>query len=320
MKRSSSGLHALIAIDKPLGMTSHDIVYKLRRALHERRIGHAGTLDPDASGVLVVGVGQGTRLMGLLSAESKRYQAGICFGTQTSTDDAAGEVIATAQVPERLSDACFATQVMAQLVGEHEQVPPAYSAISINGMRAYDLARSGKKVELAARHITIHEASLVGIRSTQPLIWDVDILASKGTYIRSIARDVGLSLGTVAHICSLRRTQSGSVSIDSCAQLEDIQSLQELTEEVRKAALQQSWLNPLIALGYPVRTLQDAEMEDVRCGRKIWLGSSLQNERIAEHQHVSLLYNNKLVGVWERRGTKLVCVANFPDGIEGVQL
>ena len=320
MKRSSSGLHALLAIDKPVGMTSHDVVNKLRRALHERRIGHAGTLDSDACGVLVVGVGQGTRLMGLLSAERKRYQARICFGSQTSTDDAAGKVIATAQVPEQLYDPDFAAHTIFDLVGEHQQVPPAYSAISVNGKRAYDLARSGKTVELAARTIHIYEASLIGISSVQPLIWDVDILASKGTYIRSIARDVGQQLGTAAHICGLRRIQSGRISMDACTQLAQLQSLETRTEAERKAALEALWLNPLAALGYYVRSLDDTQMEAVRCGRKLWLTPQEYSLLPVDHQRASLVYNNKLVGVWERVGKHLVCVANFPDGIEGVRL
>ncbi|WP_028264184.1 tRNA pseudouridine(55) synthase TruB [Atopobium fossor] len=319
MKRSSSGLHALLAIDKPLGMTSHDVVGKLRRALHERRIGHAGTLDPEACGVLVVGIGQGTRLMGMLTAESKRYRARICFGTQTTTDDATGDIVATASIPQQLFDKSFAQQALSSLVGEQEQVPPVYSAISINGKRAYDLARKGNTVELPPRHITIHEASLVSVSSTDPLIWDVDIHASKGTYIRSIARDLGLKLGTVAHICGLCRTQSGSISIDACTALEQIQALQDLPEEERKTVLQKSWIDPICALGHPVRELSDAEMEDVRCGRKLWLGSDLQQLLTADHQRASLLYIGKLVGVWERIGKKLVCVANFPDGIDGVR-
>ena len=145
MRRSASGINCLIAVDKPLGLSSHDVVNRVRRILGERRVGHAGTLDPAASGVLVLGVGQAARLLGMLTLDDKRYDARIAFGAQTSTDDAEGEVIRTASVPERLGDQAVAQVVFSSLVGPCDQTPPAYSAISIDGKRAYDRARGERK-------------------------------------------------------------------------------------------------------------------------------------------------------------------------------
>ena len=148
MRRGTSGINAVIAVDKPLGMTSHDVVNRVRRALGERRVGHAGTLDPDASGVMVVGIGQGTRLMGLMTADDKRYDALVEFGSETNTDDAEGEVTREALVPDRLAQPEVAQVVVASLVGEVDQVPPAFSAISVNGVRSYQRARDGEDFEL----------------------------------------------------------------------------------------------------------------------------------------------------------------------------
>lgn len=302
-------------------MTSHDVVNKLRRALHERRIGHAGTLDPDASGVLVCGVGAATRLLGMLSADDKTYEARIVFGAQTTTDDAAGEVIQTKPVPAAATQADFASRVLNELLGTHEQCPPAYSAISIDGVRAYKLARAGHDPKLAPRTIQVYEASLLHISTTEgannvhPVVWDVKLHVSKGTYIRSIARDLGASLGSCAHIGELRRIQSGSFELGSCVSLEQLEELQALDAAVRSAELEKLWVDPVRALGYPPRRLSDAEMDDVRCGRVIATKGTVQNK----HQRVSLLFQNKLVGVYEQQGSRLVCVVNLLDGIAGVR-
>lgn len=150
MRRGTSGINALIAVDKPLGMTSHDVVARVRRSLAERRVGHAGTLDPDASGVLVVGVGQGTRLMGLLTSERKGYVGLVVFGSETDTDDAEGKVTRTAEVPDWAWDEHAVRERLAAIEGPCMQVPPAYSAISVNGVRSYARARAGETVELDA--------------------------------------------------------------------------------------------------------------------------------------------------------------------------
>ena len=185
MRRGTSGINAVIAVDKPLGMTSHDVVNRVRRALGERRVGHAGTLDPDASGVMVVGIGQGTRLMGLMTADDKRYDALVEFGSETNTDDAEGEVTREAPVPDRLAQPEVAQVVVASLVGEVDQVPPGFSAISVNGVRSYQRARDGEDFELEPRRVRIIDASLVEVASCDPITWKCSLheLAEKGAQL-----------------------------------------------------------------------------------------------------------------------------------------
>lgn len=308
MKRGTSGIDALVAIDKPLGMTSHDVVSRVRRVLGEGRVGHAGTLDPDASGVLVVGIGQGTRLMGYLTAEEKGYSCTISFGTETTTDDAAGEILRTAEVPDELSDPVQAAAFVASLVGTHEQVPPSFSAISVDGVRSYDRARRGESVELEPRRVRIVSARLDGIDiDATGLSWKCSFEVSKGCYIRSIARDMGRTLETAAHVSALRRTSSGSITLDSCVALDDF-------EREGAAFIARSALDPFSSLGLPVRSLVPGELDDVRCGRRIPLGDAVQ---VGESELVSLSFDGALAGIWRREGKRLVSCATFPGLVRG---
>lgn len=312
MKRGTSGISCLLAIDKPLGLSSHDVVNRVRRILGERRVGHAGTLDPAASGVLVVGVGQATRLLGMLTLDDKRYEARIRFGAETSTDDAEGEVVRTAEVPSRLGEPAVAAAIVASLVGPCDQVPPAYSAISIDGKRAYDRARSGEQVELPVRHVTIHEATLVDVDTTDGLVWTCSLHVSKGTYVRSIARDLGRSMGTAAHLCGLRRTSSGPVGQEVCLTLDELERMD--APKVLVCAL-----DPAGALGLPLRVLSESELEDVRCGRTVPVGHTEPAANLEQGARVCVVREERLYGVWELRGRRLASVATFPDGIVGVR-
>ncbi len=316
MKRGTSGISCLLAIDKPLGLSSHDVVNRVRRALGERRVGHAGTLDPAASGVLVVGVGQATRLLGMLTLDDKRYEARIRFGAETSTDDAEGEVTREAEVPSRLAESAVAAAVVASLVGPCDQVPPAFSAISVDGRRAYDRARSGEQVELPVRHVTIHEASLVDVDTSDGLVWTCSLHVSKGTYVRSIARDLGRSMGTAAHLCGLRRTSSGPVGEQVCLSLEELEQMTALEDVLSRA------LDPTDALRLPLRALSEADLEDVRCGRQVRVGQAKQGgglDSLDQSARVCMVREGRLYGVWEVRGRRLASVATFPDGIMGVR-
>ena len=309
MKRGASGINALIAIDKPLGLTSHDVVSRVRRAFGEKRVGHAGTLDPNASGVLVVGIGLATKLLGLLTLDRKGYVADISFGTRTSTDDADGQVVATAPVPEELRDAEFAQDACRQLIGVIDQLPPAVSAISVEGKRAYQLVREGKTPELAARRVHIYDATFLAVHAPsvdEAPIWTVAFDVSKGTYIRSIARDLGQELGTEAHISGLRRTFSGPITLGSCVSLEE---LEQNPTEVLKAKS----LNPTEVLGYPVHKLTPAEYKCVEVGKRFGIPEDLSDT--PHNSLVSLVWNNLLVGIWCRQGSSLVCQTNFSQGI-----
>ena len=318
MRRGPSAVNALIAVNKPLGLSSHDVVNRVRRAVGERRVGHAGTLDPDASGVLVVGIGQATKLLGLLTLDRKAYRARIEFGSATDTDDAEGEVIERAEVPAELLDAEYAAAQVARLIGECDQVPPAYSAISVNGKRAYALAREGKQVELKSRRITVHDAALVRVEGSadgEPLVWTCDFDVSKGTYIRSIARDLGRSLGTCAHLCGLVRMSAGDITLADCVELDEL-------AEGGAALVAERCLDPVAALGVAARTVDVTEVADITCGRRIPMGSVSLGGAAREPkplEKVALVWDGSLVGIWERRGLDLACSVNFPQAIEGVR-
>lgn len=316
MRRGTSGLNLVLGIDKPRGMSSHDVVNRVRRILGERRVGHAGTLDPAATGVLVVGVGQGTRLMGLLTAERKSYIARIAFGCETDTDDAEGAVVRTAAVPDRLRDASYASQVVAALVGEHEQLPPNYSAISVDGKRAYALAREGKEVRLAPRHVTISVAQLLAVVGEPGhTVWECAFEVSKGTYVRSIARDLGRELGSAAHLEALRRTASGSTTLGSCLTLDEL-------ADVGPGRVVDRALDPVTSLGLPSRQLTETERRAAADGKSLAAGTVADGDtrRVPrDSERVALVGEGLLFGVWKVRGGRLVSDVNFPQGISGVR-
>lgn len=228
MKRGESGLSLIVGVDKPAGMTSHDVVNRARRIFGEKRVGHTGTLDPMASGVLPICVGPATRLASFLTAHDKSYRASIKFGFETDTDDACGSAIRTASVPDRLFDETFSRNFLSELVGEHMQMPPAYSAIKVGGKKACDEARAGRIIELKPRPIEVLQADLRAIETSPDdgsPVWVVDFCVSKGTYIRALARDIGRELGTCAHLSALRRLVSGSLSVQDCVSLETLSEL-----------------------------------------------------------------------------------------------
>ncbi len=207
-----SPVQGLLLVDKPAGMTSHDVVQHVRRIYGERSIGHLGTLDPFATGLLVLLLGRATRLATFLDIEPKVYEAAIKFGTETDTDDETGTVIRTAP-PPRESDVRSSLET---LTGKISQVPPAYSAKSVDGTRAYDAARRGEPLDLPAAEVTVHS-------------WDVDgfkgetlsavITCSGGTYIRALARDLGRLTSSAAHLASLRRTRVGPFDVRNASTL-----------------------------------------------------------------------------------------------------
>jgi tRNA pseudouridine55 synthase len=216
-----SGPSGLVIVDKPGGMTSHDVVARIRRLAGTRRVGHAGTLDPMATGVLVIGVEKATRLLGYLSATEKQYAATIRLGQSTSTDDAEGEFTGTASAAGVSAETL--TKAVASLTGEISQVPPAVSAIKVAGQRAYRLTRAGAAPELAARPVTVYEFTIAASRPAGDLLdVDVTVRCSSGTYIRALARDLGAALGTGGHLTSLRRTRVGSYGVEEARTLEQL--------------------------------------------------------------------------------------------------
>jgi tRNA pseudouridine55 synthase len=216
--RNPSGLSGLIVIDKELGWTSHDVVAKLRGMLRERRIGHAGTLDPQASGLLLVGVGPATRLLRYLQGSFKTYEGRIQFGATTSTLDAAGEITASFDMSGLDPDDVRARAT--EMLGDSMQIPPMVSALKVDGKRLHELARQGIEIDREARPITIESFDLTP--TDDELLWDFRVRCSSGTYVRSIAGDLGAALGGGAHLCALRRTRNDRFSIDDAVTLEEL--------------------------------------------------------------------------------------------------
>ncbi|HEX4789032.1 MAG TPA: tRNA pseudouridine(55) synthase TruB [Actinospica sp.] len=210
----------LVVIDKPAGLTSHDVVARVRRIAGTRRVGHAGTLDPMATGVLVIGVEKATRLLGYLTLTEKTYAATIRLGQSTSTDDAEGEPAGGAPAGDVTRERLDAA--IAGLTGEIMQVPPGVSAIKVGGQRAYKLTRAGAAPELAARPVRVCEFTVTSVRSADKFLdFDATIRCSSGTYIRALARDLGAALGVGGHLTALRRTAVGPYDLAQSRTLED---------------------------------------------------------------------------------------------------
>jgi tRNA pseudouridine55 synthase len=226
----------LVVVDKPAGITSHDAVSRCRRIFATRKVGHAGTLDPMATGVLIIGVERATKILGLIAGEAKSYAATIRLGQSTSTDDADGEVVRTVDA-EAITDEAIAAAVAA-LRGEIEQVPSSVSAIKVGGQRAYKLAREGQAIELAARRVRIERFDVLGVRRFDGVA-DVDVAVdcSSGTYIRALARDVGAALGVGGHLTALRRTRVGRFGLDQARTLDELADEPRLSYSLDDACL-----------------------------------------------------------------------------------
>lgn len=247
----------LVIVDKPAGVTSHDVVSRVRRLAGTRKVGHAGTLDPMATGVLVLGVNRATRLLGHLTLTEKAYDGTIRLGASTTTDDAEGDLVSTASA--RGLDEARIRAGLASFVGDIEQVPTAVSAIKVEGRRAYDRVRDGEDVQLAARPVTIHQLEVHRVRPAGELVdVDVSVRCSSGTYIRAIARDLGAELGVGGHLGALRRTAVGPFALDHA------HTLEQLAEELTMLPIAEA-----ARATFPSRDLGQAQAGDVRHGRQI---------------------------------------------------
>lgn len=247
----------LIVVDKPAALTSHDVVAQVRRLVDTRKVGHAGTLDPMATGVLVLGVNRATRLLGHLLVTDKDYDATLRLGSATTTDDAQGEPVSSASTRGVTEEAVLTA--LSGFVGRVEQVPSAVSAIKVDGRRAYERVRAGEQVELAARSVRIDSIEVHEVRLGDDAVdLDVSVSCSSGTYIRAIARDLGQILGTGGHLTALRRTSVGVFGLEVAHTLEELQenlSMIPIGEAARA--------------GFASYSLDEAQTTDVRFGRKL---------------------------------------------------
>ncbi|MBD7918858.1 tRNA pseudouridine(55) synthase TruB [Cellulomonas sp. Sa3CUA2] len=220
----------VLVVDKPAGWTSHDVVARVRRLASTRKVGHAGTLDPMATGVLVVGIGRATRLLTYVTGADKDYAATVRLGVTTTTDDAEGEVVARADVAH-VTRADLDVQVAA-LTGDLRQVPSSVSAIKVDGQRAYALVRAGEEVELAARPVHVARFAVLDVRAAQDdgaavLDVDVEVTCSSGTYVRALARDLGTALGVGGHLTALRRSRVGGFGLAQARTLDELAATPE---------------------------------------------------------------------------------------------
>jgi tRNA pseudouridine55 synthase len=289
-------------VDKPAGLTSHDVVARVRRVFKTRKVGHAGTLDPMATGVLVLGVNAGTRLLGHLSLADKSYVGTIRLGATSSTDDAEGEL-------GPVSDSSSVSvedveEVLATLRGEIMQRPSSVSAIKIDGQRAYARVRNGELVEIPERRITVYQLDVIDmVREGNFTDIEVSTKVSSGTYIRAIARDLGEALGVGGHLTSLRRTSIGPFSQDMCHNLEDLE------------ALDNPWVNvlPLAKISemiWPIFTLTQEESSAVRMGQRIsW------PEGFAQPMIALIDSEGELAALAEKRDSSCSYIAVFPSDV-----
>ena len=245
----------LVVVDKPQGWTSHDVVGRTRRLARTRKVGHAGTLDPMATGVLLLGIGKATRLLGHLALTDKGYDATIRLGQTTVTDDAEGEVVQTRDA-SGVTDEDLAREV-AVLTGEIRQVPSSVSAIKVDGVRSYARVRAGEEVALAARPVTVSAFEVLARRGDDV---DVRVTCSSGTYIRALARDLGAALGVGGHLTALRRTRVGPFGLDQA------RTLEQLAEGFDDAVVP---LDGAVAQAFPRRDLSVEDAVALSYGKKL---------------------------------------------------
>ncbi|KAB1657296.1 tRNA pseudouridine(55) synthase TruB [Pseudoclavibacter chungangensis] len=305
-RRESSGPHGILLLDKPNGPTSHDLVARTRRALGTRKVGHAGTLDPMATGLLVLGVGDATRLLTYFVGADKEYLATVRLGVSTNTEDAEGEITARAEpgaIARLGTDEIDAT--IASLTGRIRQVPSAVSAIKVDGVRAYKRVRDGEQVELDAREVDITEFVRTGSPrradgEESAVDVDVRVACSSGTYVRALARDLGDALGVGAHLVALRRTRVGAFRVDEAS-------------DVERTDLVDALLAPAAAALRRFERLDADERDaaDLRNGRVIARGSTGSGD---EPLRAAIDATGALIGIVGPRDGGWKSVMNLPTG------
>ena len=292
--------NGLLLVDKPQGVTSHDVVARVRKILNERRVGHAGTLDPMATGLLIIGVGPSTRLLRFAQSELKHYAGTVKLGIATDSLDADGEVVSVSDVPHlsRAEVQGFADTFL----GHQRQTPPMVSAIKVDGRRLHELARQGLEVEREARDVTINEFN---VSSTEdPSVWDFEVKCTVGTYVRVLLSDLAQQLGTVGHLTSLRRLASGSHSVDEAVALDELEGRVKAGGRVL-----QSPARFVETLEHTI--LSSDEERRMRQGQHLVLDGEFVAEEIA-----ATTTTGELVGILRRRGSKWKPEVVLPTGSE----
>lgn len=287
-----NAISGVLVVDKPIGMTSHDVVQVIRKGTNIRRAGHTGTLDPRASGVLVILLGPAVRLSEYVSASDKRYQAILSLGASTDTYDADGQVLRSRSA-EHVSEELFETE-LATFVGEIQQVPPPYSAVKVQGRKAYEMAREGEEVDLAPRTIKVYNLELLEWTPPEAVI---DVYCSSGTYVRSLAHDLGEKLGCGAHLVGLRRTKSGRFTLRDAVPL----------RKLREAFENNNWYQYLIPAAealsdWPAVELTEEQVDLIRHGHRIAAALDSPNQACgvsSDGDLVALLVHDPATAQWQ---------------------
>ncbi|MCP9227091.1 MULTISPECIES: tRNA pseudouridine(55) synthase TruB [Bacillus] len=256
-------MEGVVLLHKPKGMTSHDCVFKLRKILREKRIGHTGTLDPDVTGVLPICVGRATKIAQFLTSETKTYEGEVTLGFSTTTEDASGEVVEKQDV-NRVITRKEVEEVLAELTGTIEQMPPMFSAVKVNGKKLYEYARAGQEVERPVRTITIHEFVLLDEREVfegENISFRFRVTCSKGTYVRTLAVMIGEKLGFPSHMSHLVRTASGEFLLEDCI------SFEEIEENVQNGTVESIFISIDEALSkFPKMVVDEKQAEKIKNG------------------------------------------------------
>ncbi|WP_423215582.1 tRNA pseudouridine(55) synthase TruB [Streptococcus equinus] len=276
-------INGIINLKKEAGMTSHDAVFKLRKILHEKKIGHGGTLDPDVVGVLPIAVGKATRVIEYMTEAGKVYRGQICLGFSTTTEDASGEILEKTPVTDLSEEKV--DQALSRFIGDITQVPPMYSAVKVNGKRLYEYARAGQTVERPKRQVTIHDFKRTSQLSfkNECCYFDFEVACSKGTYIRTLSVDLGKELGYASHMSYLERQASAGL------QLEDALTLSEIADKVAQDDF--SFLLPIEygVMDLPRIDLTEEEVTEISFGRKI----AIDRDEV----QIAAFYQDKVVAI-----------------------
>ena len=299
----------LLVIDKPSGITSHGVVSVVRRTLRTRKVGHAGTLDPMATGVLVLGVDRATRVLGYLALSDKEYLATIRLGASTVTDDVEGDVLAVADpdMLEQVSEASIRLEV-ARLTGSIEQVPSAVSAIKVDGKRAHALVRAGEDVVLKSRSVRVDAFDVRSIaRGAGFIDLAVAVTCSTGTYVRALARDLGSALGVGGHLTSLRRTRVGAWTVDEALPLQALVDAPDPASHL-------IGLDAVAARAFRTRAVTTAEAEYIRTGRVIpWGEPSASSSGLPREPVALVTESGRMLALAQQRGDNAKYLAVFAE-------
>lgn len=292
-------MNGIIPLWKERGMTSHDCVFKVRKLLHLRKVGHAGTLDPNVDGMLPICIGRGTKLVDLLHEQDKTYMGEITLGKATTTEDADGEVIAEKAVTEPVSVEAI-DEAMAKMEGDIIQIPPMYSAVKVNGKRLYQYAREGIEVERPQRHATIREFKRISDpiydEKTKTQSWRFMVTCTKGTYVRTLAVDLGEALGYPSYMSSLTRLSSGGYKV------KEAMTLEQLEARLAKESLEDI-MQPLesVVRDLPQYTLNEEEYKKVSNGVRF----TVKDVPAFEGPYLAMFYQDKLIAIYEKEANLL---------------